>query len=161
MFDIRPVRRNVAIMAATLAASLSFLSVAEAGGKGKPPKIGNQQTSRGSHYQDHRNDHYQDHRSGEDDRNFGGAASSGIRIRCILPFCGHSFTPNAPPHYQDHRNDPPHYQDHRNDPVGGRPRHPRDPGYQNPYMPNGKAKRAAPVKHKKQQVKAGRKKRPS
>lgn len=160
MFDIRHVRRNIAIMVTAFATSLSFAGEAAADGKGKPPKFGNQ-NNRGNHYQDHRDDRYQDHRSQQDDRNFGGAASSGIRIRCILPFCGNTFTPNGPSHYQDHRNDPPHYQDHRNDPSGERPRHPRDPGYQNPYMPNGKMKRASPVKYKKQKVKAGRKKRPS
>jgi|CXWK01.1.fsa_nt_gi hypothetical protein len=107
------------LAAATLVAEVTFVDVANAMHKGRPHpgfSFGQRPPRAGNHYQDHRGDHYQDHRSG-DDRNFGGAASSGIRIDCII-FCGHSFTPNGPPHYQDHRNDAPHYQDHRND---GRP----------------------------------------
>lgn len=134
MLTIARVRRNIAIMAAALAASLPFPDIAEAGNEGRPPRVGNYQHPRGnSHYQDHRGDRYQDHRSQQGGRNYGGAASSGTRIRCILPFCGNTFTPRGAPHYQDHR--PGHYQDHRNDAGSGRPPGPRDPGYQNPYIP--------------------------
>lgn len=124
--------RTMAVAAAAFAANLSL---AEAGG-GRPPRIGAYQHPR-SHYQDHRGAHYQDHRSQQGGRNFGGAASSGTRIRCILPFCGHNFTPRGAPRYQDHRTG--HYQDHRNDPATGRPPRPRDSGYHNPYMPGGTA----------------------
>jgi len=41
-------------------------------------------------------------------------------------------------HYQDHRSG--HYQDHRNDSNAGRPPRPRDPGYENPYMPGSTAR---------------------
>ncbi len=79
--------RNIAIMIATFAASLSFADMAEAG-DGRPPRTGSYQHPRNNHYQDHRGDHY---------------------------------------------------QDHRNDPSVGRPSRPRDPGYQNPYMPGSTA----------------------
>lgn len=135
---ITNVRRNIAIIAVTLAASLPLLEIAEAGNDGRPPRIGSYQNPRSNnHYQDHRGDHYQDHRSQQGDRNYGGAASSGTRIRCILPFCGNTFTPRGAPHYQDHRAG--HYQDHRNDSGTGRPPGPRDPGYQNPYVPGSPA----------------------
>ena len=137
MLGIARVCRNIAIIVPPIAASLSFAGMAEAGSDGRPPRIGSYQHPHSNHYQDHRGDHYQDHRSQQGDHNFGGAASSGTRIRCIIPFCGHSFTPRGAPHYQDHRAG--HYQDHRNDPGAGRPPRPRDPGYQNPYMPGNTA----------------------
>ena len=141
MLTIARVRRNMAVIVTTLAASFPLPEIAEAGNEGRPPRVGGYQHPRGnSHYQDHRGDRYQDHRQGG--RNYGGAASSGTRIRCILPFCGHTFTPRGAPHYQDHRAG--HYQDHRNDPATGRPPGPRDPGYQNPYMPGSTARIVSP-----------------
>ena len=53
------------------------------------------------------------------------------------PRVGNHQHPHRSGHYQDHRGG--HYQDHRNDPGTGRPHGPRDPGYQNPYMPGGAA----------------------
>jgi hypothetical protein len=138
MLTIARVCRTIAVMTVTLAASLPFPEIAEAGNEGRPPRVGSYQHPRGNaHYQDHRGDRYQDHRSQQGDRNYGGAASSGTRIRCILPFCGNTFTPRGASHYQDHRAG--HYQDHRNDPGTGRPPGPRDSGYQNPYMPGSTA----------------------
>lgn len=89
MLVITHVRRNMAIIAVTLMASLPFPETAEAGNEGRPPRIG-------SYQHPHRSGHYQDHRAG-------------------------------------------HYQDHRNDSGAGRPPGPRDPGYQNPYMPGSTA----------------------
>lgn len=53
------------------------------------------------------------------------------------PRVGSYQHPRGNAHYQDHRAG--HYQDHRNDPGTGRPPGPRDPGYQNPYMPGSTA----------------------
>lgn len=107
--------RMLVVAMAALTGSWLLPDPAEANHKGVPHIYGRPPRT-GSHYQDHRGDHYQDHRQGEQS-NFGGAASSGTRIKCII-FCGNSFTPKGPSHYQDHRNDAPHYQDHRNE---GRP----------------------------------------
>ena len=96
MLTIARVCRTIAVMTVTLAASLPFPEIAEAGNEGRPPRVGSYQHPRGNaHYQDHRGDRYQDHRSQQGDRNYGGAASSGTRIRCILPFCGNTFTPRG------------------------------------------------------------------
>ncbi len=64
MLVIIHVRRNIAIIAVTLIASLPFPEIAEAGNEGRPPKIGSyQHPHKDGHYQDHRAGHYQDHRN--------------------------------------------------------------------------------------------------
>jgi len=64
MLTITLVRRNLAIMATALAASLPLPEIAEAGNEGRPPRVGNyQHPHRSGHYQDHRTGHYQDHRN--------------------------------------------------------------------------------------------------
>lgn len=102
-------------MAATVATVLAMTMVAQVAkadhGRGFHGYANGQQIG-GNNHPRQTPSHYQDHR-------LGGAASSGTHIRCILPFCGHSFTPHGVSHYQDHRNDAPHYQDHRGNPPRG------------------------------------------